>query len=145
MYSRLQIVSFQKFAQPSYDGFYSQAQETASKGVLQQENIDGVVYFTYEIFRTVATANQIGKINLTPIEGDVVVRRATNAKPRNIFEQFLGVNAYEDIPVKTKSRPFTMEVLPLPEEGRPESFSGAVGNFSEGGCKSSRTKSQRCI
>lgn len=130
VYSRLQIVSFQKFAQPSYDGFYSQAQESISKGVQQQENIDGVMYFTYELFRTVAIANQAGKVNLTPVEGDVVVRRQTNAKPRNIFEQFFGAASYEDIPVKTKSRPFSIDVLPLPEAGKPEDFNGAVGVFN---------------
>jgi hypothetical protein len=130
VYSRLQIIGFQKFAQPAYDGFYSQAQESSNKGVPQQENIDGVIYFTYEIFRTIATANQAGKINLTPIEGEVIVRKQTNAKPRNIFEQFFGAASYEDIPVKAKSRPFTVEVLPLPEEGKPESFNGAVGNFT---------------
>jgi hypothetical protein len=130
VYSRLQIVSFQKFAQPAYDGFYSQAQESTSKGVLQQENIDGVTYYTYEVFRTVATANQAGKISLTPIEGEVIVRRQSNAKPRNIFEQFLGVSSYEDIPVKTKSRSFAVEVLPLPEAGKPNNFKGAVGDFS---------------
>jgi hypothetical protein len=129
VYCRLQIIGFQKFSQPTYDGFYSQAQESVSKGQLAMENIDGVNYYTYELFRTVAIANKTGKINLTPIEGDVVVRKQTNTKPRNIFEQFFGAAGYEDIPVTTRSKPMAIEVLPLPEEGKPESFNGAVGNF----------------
>lgn len=128
VYCRYQIVGFQKFAQPTYDGFYSQAQESTSKGQLAVENIDGVNYYTYELFRTVAIANKTGKINLTPVEGDVVIRRQ-NAKPRNVFEQFFG-GGYEDVPVSAKSKLLQIEVMDLPEAGRPEGFNGAVGNFS---------------
>lgn len=129
VYSRLQIIGFQKFSQPTYDGFYSQAQESSSKGQLAMENIDGINYYTYELFRTVAIANKSGVISLSPVEGDIVVRKQSNAKPRNVFEQFFGAAAYEDVPVSVKSRPVTIEVMPLPETGKPATFSGAVGNF----------------
>lgn len=128
VYCRLQFVGFQKFEQPTYDGFYSQQQESLSKGQLSMENIDGVNYYTFELFRTLATANQAGKITLTPVEGDVVVRQKAS-RPRNIFEQFLG-GGFEDVPVSVKSRPFSVDVMPLPEDGKPESFNGAVGNFT---------------
>jgi hypothetical protein len=130
VYCRYQIIGFQKFSQPTYDGFYSQAQESVSKGQLAVENIDGVNFYAYELFRTVAIANKSGKINLTPVEGDVVIRRQTNTKPRNVFEQFFGAAGYEDVPVNVKSKPIIVDVLPLPEDGKPESFSGAVGDFS---------------
>ncbi len=129
VYCRYQIIGFQKFAQPTYDGFYSQAQESTSKGQLAMENVDGVNYYTYELFRTVAIANKTGKVDLTPVEGDVVIRRKSNAAPRNVWEQFFGSGGYEDIPVTTKSKPLQIEVMPLPEEGKPSGFSGAVGNF----------------
>src|SRR5690606_9414191 len=127
VYSRLQIVGFQKFAQPTYDGFYSQAQESTSKGQLAVENVEGVNYYTYELFRTTAIANKAGKINLSTVEGDVVIRRQS-AKARDIFEQFFG-RGYEDVPISAKSKSLMIEVLELPE-GQPESFNGAVGNFS---------------
>lgn len=130
VYCRYQIVAFQKFAQPTYDGFYSQAQESTSKGQLAVENLDGVNYYAYELFRTVAIASKSGKISLTPVEGDVVIRKQTNARPRNVFEQFFGAAGYEDIPVSAKSKPMTVEVLELPEDGRPANFSGAVGSYS---------------
>src|SRR5436190_7667326 len=130
VYSRHQIIGYQKSVQPSYDGFYSQAQESPTKGQLIMENVDGVNYFTHEVLRTVATANKSGKIALSPMEADVIIRRQTNTKPRNIFEQFFGAAGYEDIPVHASSRPISVEVMPLPEEGKPESFNGAVGNFT---------------
>lgn len=139
VYSRYQIVGFQKFSQPTYDGFYSQAQESASKGQVAMENVDGVNYYTYELFRTVATANKSGKINLSPVEGDIVIRKQGASKPRNIFEQFFGAASYEDVPVNAKSKSISVEVLELPEEGKPESFNGAVGNFTSK-IQSSRTE-----
>lgn len=130
VYSRYQIVGFQKFNPPTYNGFYSQAQESASNGQQVVENVDGVNYYTFELFRSVGIANQAGKINIEPIEGDVVVRKQTNAKPRNIFEQFFGGGGYEDIPVTAKSRLVTIDVTALPEDGKPASFNGAVGDYT---------------
>lgn len=130
VYSRLQIVGFQKFAQPTYTGFYAQALESESRGQVGVENIDGINYYTYELFRTLGTANKSGKILLDPVEGDVVVRRQTQTKARNIFEQFFGSPGYEDVPVPVKSRSYAVEVLPLPEKNKPANFNGAVGDFS---------------
>ncbi len=130
VYSRLQMIGFQKFAQPTYEGFYSQAQESTSKGQAIVENVDGVNYYTYELFRSSAIANKTGKISLSPIEGDVVVRKQTSAKPKNIFEQFFGAAGYEDVPVTVKSKALVVEVLDVPQEGRPASYYGAVGDFS---------------
>ncbi|MBK9283392.1 MAG: protein BatD [Sphingobacteriaceae bacterium] len=130
VYSRHQLVGFQKFSQPTYDGFYAMAQESSSKGQQAMEIIEGVNYYTYELFRSVCIANKAGKINLNAIEGDVVIRKQSQSKPRNIFEQFFGGGGYEDVPVNVKSRSMTVEVLDLPQNGKPESFHGAVGNFS---------------
>lgn len=130
VYSRLQIIGFQKFAQPTYTGFYSQAQESMSKGQVAVENIDGINYYTYELFRTIGTANKAGKIVLDPVEGEVVIRRQGQSKPRTVFEQFFGAPSYEDVPVNLKSRSLAVEVLALPEKNKPANFSGGVGELS---------------
>jgi len=131
VYSRFSIVGFKKINTPSYDGFYSQTLEPISKGQVSNENVDGVVYQTYEIFRTLATANKAGKITLSPMSAEVVVRKQTaNAKPKNIFEQFFGASNYEDIAVNAKSNPLTIDVTDIPEAGKPANYFGAVGEYS---------------
>jgi hypothetical protein len=129
VYSRNQIIGYQKSNPPAYDGFYSQAQDSPTKGQLIMENVDGVNYYTHEIFRTVATANKTGKIALNPIELTPIIRKQSASRPKSIFEQFFGGASYEDVPVPIKSRAQVIEVMDLPEDGRPESFNGAVGNF----------------
>lgn len=130
VYSRYTIVGFKKVNPPAYDGFYAESMEPISKGQVATENVDGIMYYTYEIFRTNATANKSGKITINPMSAEVVIRKQSNAKPRNIYEQFFGAAAYEDIAVDARSRSTTVEVMALPEAGRAEHFEGAVGNFT---------------
>ena len=130
VYSRHQIVGFQKFNPPTYEGFWSQTLESTSGNQQSVENLEGVNYYTYEIFRNQVTPNKSGKVSLSPVEGEVVVRRQTNAKPRNIFEQFFGAAGYEDIAVKARSKSMAVDVMELPKEGKPEFFNGAVGSFA---------------
>jgi hypothetical protein len=130
VYCRNQIVGYQKSPQQSYDGFYCQAQESPTRGQLIPENLDGVNYYTHEVMRTTATANKAGKIILSPIEAEVVIRRQATNRPRNWMEQLLGGGGYEDVPMPVKSRPTVIEVLPLPEQGKPENFTGGVGVFT---------------
>jgi hypothetical protein len=130
VYSRHQIIAFQKFNPPTYESFWSQTLPSTSGNQTAVENLDGVNYYTFEIFRNIASPNKIGKITILPIEGEVVIRKQSNAKPRNIFEQFFGTSGFEDVAVKTTSRPASLEVLDLPAEGRPANFNGAVGNFT---------------
>jgi hypothetical protein len=129
VYSRSQIIGYQKSVAPAYDGFFTQALESPTKGQLVMENVDGVNYYTHEIFRTAVIANKSGKIVLNPVEVVPVIRRQ-GGKPKNLFEQLLGGAGYEDVPVTVRSRPVTVDVLDLPEQGKPESFNGAVGNFT---------------
>ncbi len=130
VYSRHQIIGYQKSNPPAYDGFFAQAQESPTRGQLIMENVDGVNYYTHEIFRTVVTANKTGKITINPIELVPIIRKQSTAKPRTIFEQFFGGSSFEDLPVTVKSRSHMVEVMPLPESGKPSGFKGAVGNFS---------------
>lgn len=130
IYSRYGIVGLKKVTPPAYDGFYAESLESTSNGVPATENVDGVVYYTYEIFRTNATANKAGKITISPMSAELVIRKQSNAKPRNLYEQFFGAPAYEDIAVAAKSRPLVVNVQDLPENGKPENFHGAVGNFT---------------
>jgi len=101
-----------------------------SKGQVAVENVDGINYYTYELFRTIGTANKSGKITLDPVEGEVVVRRQNQSKPRTVFEQFFGTQSYEDIPIPIKSRGLSVEVLSLPEKNKPDNFSGGVGDLN---------------
>ncbi len=129
-YSRLDLRGFQNIKFPPYNGFWSQQEEGNRQINPQQEVINGVTYIVAEYSKVYLFPQRSGTITIEPVELECIVRRATQKQPRNIFEQFFGSGGYEDVAVKVKSKPVKVEVKELPEEGKPEGFSGAVGNFS---------------
>jgi hypothetical protein len=130
IFSTQTIIGMKKFDSPAFEGFWAKRIELPSTSG-QQENIDGVVYITAEVDKHLLYANSPGKKIIKPIEPHYVIRRLTvNKKPRNIFEQFFGGQQYEDVEVAVKCNPLTIEVLPLPEEKKPENFNGAVGKLN---------------
>lgn len=128
VYSRLNLRGFQNFKPPGYDGFWSKDEERKGQIQLAVENIDGINYYVAEFLKTYLFPQRTGKLTVNPIEIDCVVRQQTK-KAQSVFDQFFG-GGYQDIVTKIKSKPVSIEVLPLPEKGKPENFSGAVGKFN---------------
>ncbi|MGZ4043698.1 MAG: BatD family protein [Bacteroidia bacterium] len=128
LFSRLSLVGMKKYDAPVFDGFWTKKLDVPSSAI--QENIDGVVYLTAEIEKHLLYANSPGKKTIASISPIYVVRKISNKKPRSFWEQFVNGQQYEDIEVKAKSNAITIEVLPLPEEGKPASFNGAVGKLN---------------
>lgn len=130
VYSRLDLRGFQNVKFPSYNGFWSQQAEGTNNIQLQIENLDGVNYYVGEFSKTYLFPQRSGQLVIEPTELECVVRKQTAHKPRNFFEQFFGANGYEDVVVKTKSKAVKLDVLALPEAGKPADFSGGVGSLT---------------
>ncbi len=96
-----------KFGQPS------QHEERTASGTVQVAE-----------FATTLTPLRSGPLTVGParLSLNTIVRR----RGGDIFGQFFGGSRE---PVELTSDPLTLNVLPLPEEGKPADFSGAVGKF----------------
>ena len=92
------------------------------------ENLDGVQYSVAELSTTYLFPQRTGKLTIQPIELDWGVRIRAK-RQQSLFDQFFG-GGTQDLVVKIKSKPITVDVQALPEKGKPENFTGAVGNFS---------------
>ncbi len=73
--------------------------------------------------RTVLYPQKTGKLEIEPLKLDVAVSVPTNR--RDIFGRALTKST--NITVSAKKR--IVDVRPLPEEGKPDNFTGAVGDF----------------
>lgn len=107
-----------------------------------REELGGVLYDVIE-FATDMFAIKPGEFTLGPakLKCNLVVRRRARAHRRSpfdddffggffnddIFDDFFG--RYETYPLELKSTELPIIVLPLPSEGKPEGFDGALGNF----------------
>jgi len=98
--------------------------------------IGGITYDVVE-FSTTVYPTRTGKLTLGPagIQCTLLFKKDVNSGgtgPRSIFDDdffqsFFG--AYDTKDVTLKSTDATLNVKPLPEEGKPKDFSGAVGQF----------------
>jgi len=103
----------------------------------RREVVEGQVY-EVRTFRTEARALNSGELPLQPVlRAQVVVRRGRRSRdwpfgPDLLDDFFAGTpwDRSERRSVTLSAAPVTLIVRPLPTEGRPESFSGAVGACS---------------
>lgn len=129
IYTRYQLRGFQDIKFPDYTGFWAQDVPNNPQIQVVNENIDGVTYQVGELKRTYLFAQRSGKLEIEPMNIECAVRKQSNRKPRDVFEQFFG-GGYEDVTYAVKSKAVAIEIIPLPETNKPADFSGAVGNYS---------------
>ncbi|MCW3102103.1 MAG: hypothetical protein JWO09_543 [Bacteroidetes bacterium] len=112
LYFRVDILGMNAISMPSFDGFFLQEAKNNPNRVT--ETVNGVPYDVTELKRTFAIPQRTGRLSIDPLEVECIVRRST----------------YGTAAVKIKSNPLSIEVLPLPEAGKPPGFAGAVGDYN---------------
>ncbi len=132
---------------PAFKGFSAKDMDIPNPPRPTEEMVNGVPFNVFIIRKTLLFPLQSGELELDPAEVDNQVhfvkiggqrkRPATNDPfGRDIFEDFfaddpfLGQTEYEVVPYKIQSPVVKVQVKPLPAEGRPASFNGAVGQFT---------------
>jgi len=116
------VSNWRELENPRYNDFWSQKIDT--KGLrIQNGKYKGEDYRFVVLRKTVLYPQKTGKLEIEPLKLDVTVEVPTNR--RDIFG---GMHmAKTNRTVSAGSR--TINVKPLPEEGKPADFTGAVGDF----------------
>ncbi|WP_136796079.1 BatD family protein [Desulfosediminicola ganghwensis] len=110
--------------------------QLTDKPAQTQETVDGIVYNVLT-WRTNLSTIKVGdhpfRLELQAVEHVPQKRMSTSFFGRqspfddDFFDSMLG--GYTQRPMKLASKKRSLTVLPLPEEGLPEDFSGAIGKF----------------
>ncbi len=116
------ITNFRELDKPKYNDFWSQNIEIKQL-VAEQGKYNGEPYRFVVLKKTVLYPQKSGKLTIEPLALDIDVELASNR--RNIFGQVQIVQDHKRVSAGAKS----IAVKPLPETGKPEDFSGAVGRF----------------
>jgi hypothetical protein len=83
------------------------------------------------IFRTAVTAARSGTLTLGPAQGTLSLRVPVGRQPRDPFDPFSIFGPRVQLrPTTLTSESVLIQVSPLPTQDVPETFNGAVGNFS---------------
>lgn len=128
LYLKVDILNYSFPKNPALNGFW--AQDINQKGTvnLVREYVDGVPYQMAELKKTILFPQRSGELIIDPIEMELIARIQERRQSNNIFDNMFGT--YRDVKMVVSSKPIKIQVEPLPNAGKPLSFSGAVGNFN---------------
>jgi hypothetical protein len=132
IYTRLNMGNGSIDKQPQYQGFWAEVIDLGQNDSYKIEILDGKQYNT-RIFKRVALfPTQTGALQITPLESTIQIQVQKKKNPNNVWDDFFGdpFGRAEIIDYQTQSNTLKIDVLPLPENNKPASFRGAVGNFN---------------
>ncbi len=128
-FSKIRISGFgDKFTLPTFDGFFKQEVETPPLRSLNTETIDGEAYATGVIRQYILFPQKSGTLTISPSTLEALIPQRVQTRSRSVFDDFWG-GGIQNVPREVTSRPVNITVLPLPEEGKPASFTGGVGQM----------------
>jgi hypothetical protein len=119
---RISVSNWRELDSPKYSDFWSQAIDMKQLKIENGE-YKGEPYRYVVLRKTVLYPQKTGKLNIEPLTLTVSVDVPT--KRRDIF----GGRLYTTVNKTVAAGSRTIEVKPLPLQGKPDDFSGAVGEF----------------
>ncbi|MDR6844933.1 BatD family protein [Flavobacterium granuli] len=121
-FNNIGITGFKELSKPKYNDFWNQnidiKQLVAEEGMFKGEQYRYVV-----LRKTVLYPQKSGKLIIEPLSLDIGVQLPTNR--RDYYGRVQLVDDNKRVSAGTKM----INVKPLPEAGKPEDFTGAVGKF----------------
>ncbi len=138
IYFRINISSPSFTKEPSLRGFWAQdLLKDRTSYIEYNETVNGQQYHVAELKKYALFPQKSGKITIDPVDMKIVAQVRTQSKRRRSndpFEDFFNDPFFNrnvrNVEVPLRSNAITLNVKPLPQKGKPEGFSGAVGNFS---------------
>lgn len=133
IYTAIPVEQFSIYKTPSNKGFWTEELKIDPQNQ-QQEVIDGKQYIYADIRKVALFAQEAGQHDLEPMEVEAVAQIPARTRPRqsrNIFDFFEDdfFTPMELVRKNLYSPALQIQAKPLPEEGRPLSFDGLVGDY----------------
>ncbi|MBX9888182.1 MAG: BatD family protein [Flavobacteriaceae bacterium] len=116
------IGNFREFGKPKYNDFWSQNIEIKQLA-LEEGTFKGERYRYIVLKKVVLYPQKSGKLSIEPLALDIDVQLPSNR--RDVFGRQLITEESKRVSAGAK----TITVKALPEAGKPDNFSGAVGTF----------------
>ncbi|HAG15314.1 MAG TPA: BatD protein [Bacteroidales bacterium] len=123
----------------AYPGFWSVNLMDNSEQLKQyNQTVNGKEYIVADLKREALFAQKTGRLEIAPMELSCVAKIPNSKKKTNsndpFFDSFFNDpffnNAYQSIEKKLVTKKINIDVVPLPSQGKPLDFSGAVGEYS---------------
>lgn len=126
-YTVLNIRDVGKIQFPEFEGFMTEEFELPVNRQMKTEHYKGRNYYTIDVKKTLLFPQRSGKMTIPSGTMEIVFEVASGRRVQTFFGP-------QDIMTEAKralrTSPVTVDVSPLPSEGKPVNFSGGVGNFT---------------
>jgi hypothetical protein len=113
-------------SQPSLAQFWVEEIEHDVEAEAYRETVEGQAYIVYPLVRRVLVPQITGRTDIDPFVLQIPVRLRGGGDPFDFF------SFGRTQTVVRKTQALALQVRPLPTDGRPAEFSGAVGSFKLG-------------
>jgi hypothetical protein len=120
LYTQVSVTGIQVQESPPLTGFWVEDLQVESSPTGVRRVVNGREYLDYVVRRQAIFPNAAGRAKIAPTTFAVSVKTAGD---------FFGVFAQPET-IYRKTKEVTLDVRPLPEAGRPQGFSNAVGSFT---------------
>lgn len=137
LYTKVPVSQISVSRMPSYGGFWMR--EVADNNSLRQssEVVNGIEYTTAEVKKVVLIPQKAGKLTVEPMGleclAQIITQRNTQRSndPFDVFfnDPFFS-RSYTNVQKNVETPTIHFDVKSLPEDGKPSSFMGAVGNYN---------------
>jgi hypothetical protein len=107
---------------PPLTGFWVEEVDLGASPSVERRTVDGKQYISFPIKQRVVLPTQSGTLEIPPLTFSMAFR-LTSGDP---FDAFF---SRASRPLTLRSQPLSIEVAPLPAQGRSSDFKGAVGQF----------------
>ncbi len=118
----IDVTNFRALDNPKYNNFWSQ-DIPVTKYDVQNTTFEGKPYRSVILKRVVLYPQKTGELEIEPLSLDVSLQIPTNKR------DFFGGRIFAQANKTVSAGNRTINVKPLPTEGKPADFSGAVGEF----------------
>ena len=128
VYTKVDLSNFGRSKFPTFDGFLAEEIPTPQRIELVRETYNGQIYNVGVIRKVLLFPQHTGEIVIEPFELECIVRQRLASGGHSFFDDFFG--NYRDVRAMRRSKPVTVTVKELPQNGKPAGFSGTVGNIT---------------
>jgi len=131
IYTAVNVSNYGISQLPNTVGFWTEDFELPKRPRLYDQVVDGRQFKVAEIKKVAIFPQGPGEKTLDPLEIECEVQLRRQRSNRDIFDNFFNDPFFGRTVRRTlRSNPIKIDVLPLPDRGKPVNFSGAVGTYS---------------
>jgi uncharacterized membrane protein len=138
IYTKVPISNISMQKSPSYPGFWSKNLMKDNNHLKQSTQvINGEEYVVADIAKYALFPQKSGELTIEPMKIDCNVQIRVQSKRRKSYDPFDDFfndpffnRNVKNVETTLISKPIKINVKPLPQMGKPDSFNGAVGEFS---------------